>query len=172
MKKKTKIAISVTFAGVLIAGILGIRFMTNQEIAKTEQPSAEEQEVAKESAVSIDINTQREVVPEYVEVNDEETGEKVMAEVQVNEPIEVKSTEPPKKPVSNGDYTNPQAPPAYTEEQTKVEVKKETSKNTSANSSAGKVYIEGFGYVDKAGNTKVQTGTSDGDINKMVGSMD
>jgi len=32
--------------------------------------------------------------------------------------------------------------------------------------------VEGFGYVEKAGKTQVQTGVSDGDINKMIGSMD
>ena len=172
MKKKTKIAITATFAVVLVAGILGVRFLSNQEIANTEQPSTENQEVSNESLVSIDIKTEREMVPEHKEVVDEETGEKVMAEVQINEPIEKKPTTPPEKPVSKGDYTNPEAPPTYTEEQTKVEQKKEPVKSSNSNSSDGKVYVEGFGYVEKAGQTKVQTGVSDGDINKMVGSMD
>lgn len=122
--------------------------------------------------VTIDINTEAPNLPEYKEVKDEETGEIVMAQVQVNEPIESKSTTPPEKPVSNGDYTNPDAPPTYTEEQTKVEQPKKTVNNTSSSSSGGKVYVEGFGYVEKAGKTQVQTGVSDGDINKMIGSMD
>jgi len=122
--------------------------------------------------VTVEINTERAELPKYKEVVDEDTGEKVMAQVQVNEPIEQKSTKPPEKPVAKGDYTNPEAPPTYTEEQTKVEPKKEPVKSSTSSNTAGKVYIEGFGYVEKAGTTKVQTGVSDGDINKMVGSMD
>lgn len=122
--------------------------------------------------VTIEINTDAPNLPEYKEVTDEETGEKVMAQVQVNEPIEPKSTTPPEKPVSKGDYTNPDAPPTYTEEQTKVEQPKKTVNNGNSSNSGGKVYVEGFGYVEKPGKTKVQTGVSDGDINKMIGSMD
>ena len=122
--------------------------------------------------VTVEINTERAELPKYKDVVDEDTGEKVMAQVQVNEPIEQKSTKPPEKPVAKGDYTNPEAPPTYTEEQTKVEPKKEPVKSSTSSNTAGKVYIEGFGYVEKAGTTKVQTGVSDGDINKMVGSMD
>ena len=122
--------------------------------------------------VTVEINTEAPKLPEYKEITDDETGEQVMAQVQVNEPIEPKSTTPPEKPVSKGDYTNPDAPPTYTEEQTKIEQPKKTVNNSNSSSSGGKVYVEGFGYVEKAGKTQVQTGVSDGDINKMIGSMD
>ena len=48
--------------------------------------------------------------------------------------------------------------------------------NNSASSSgaknSGKVYVDGFGYVEAGGSTVSVTGSSDGDINKMVGVMD
>ena len=79
------------------------------------------------------------------------------------------------KPKAEGSYTNPEQPPEYIKEQTVIEEKPKTnvtpnSRKTQA--SSGKVYIDGFGYVEKAGQTKTQTGVSNGDINKMVGSMD
>ena len=174
MKKKAKAAILTLTVTAIIAGIFIVWFLQNAEPKTREQHAAENQSETSETGVTIDIKTRREVIPEYKEVVDEETGEKIMAEVQVNEPIEPKSTTPPEKPVAAGDYTNPEAPPAYTEKQTKVEEKPKSTVNnsSSSNASSGKVYVEGFGYVEKAGETRIQTGVSDGDINKMVGSMD
>ena len=124
--------------------------------------------------VKVDIRKSQEDIPEYREITDEETGETVIAEVQKNEPPETKPTTPPEKPKSEDSYTNPEKPPEYKKEQTVVEKKVETNTETNKKqtSEKGKVYVDGFGYVDKAGETKTQTGVSDGDINKMVGSMD
>ena len=124
--------------------------------------------------VKVDIRKTQEDIPEYREITDEETGETVIAEVQKNEPPETKPTTPPEKPKSEDSYTNPEKPPEYKKEQTVVEKKVETNSETNKKqtSEKGKVYVDGFGYVDKAGETKTQTGVSDGDINKMVGSMD
>lgn len=124
--------------------------------------------------VKVDIRKTQEDIPEYREITDEETGETVIAEVQKNEPPETKPTTPPEKPKSEDSYTNPEKPPEYKKEQTVIEKKVETNSETNKKqtSEKGKVYVDGFGYVDKAGETKTQTGVSDGDINKMVGSMD
>lgn len=124
--------------------------------------------------VKVDIRKTQEDIPEYREITDEETGETVIAEVQKNEPPETKPTIPPEKPKSEDSYTNPEKPPEYKKEQTVVEKKVETNSETNKKqtSEKGKVYVDGFGYVDKAGETKTQTGVSDGDINKMVGTMD
>ena len=84
-----------------------------------------------------------------------------MAEVQINEPIEKKPTTPPAKPKSEGNYTNPEQPPTYTKEQTIIEEKPKNNVTPNSNknqASSGKVYIDGFGYVEKAGQTKTQTG--------------
>ena len=124
--------------------------------------------------VKVDIRKTQEDISEYREITDEETGETVIAEVQKNEPPETKPTIPPEKPKSEDSYTNPEKPPEYKKEQTVIEKKVETNSETNKKqtSEKGKVYVDGFGYVDKAGETKTQTGVSDGDINKMVGSMD
>ena len=124
--------------------------------------------------VKVDIRKTQEDIPEYREITDEETGETVIAEVQKNEPPETKPTTPPEKPKSEDSYTNPEKPPEYKKEQAVIEKKVETNSETNKKqtSEKGKVYVDGFGYVDKAGETKTQTGVSDGDINKMVGSMD
>ncbi len=124
--------------------------------------------------VKVDIRKTQADIPEYREITDEETGETVIAEVQKNDPPETKPTTPPEKPKSEDSYTNPEKPPEYKKEQTVIEKKVETNSETDKKqtSEKGKVYVDGFGYVDKAGETKTQTGVSDGDINKMVGSMD
>ena len=124
--------------------------------------------------VKVDIRKTQEDISEYREITDEETGKTVIAEVQKNDPPEAKPTTPPEKPKSEDSYTNPEKPPEYKKEQTVIEKKVETNSETNKKqtSEKGKVYVDGFGYVDKAGETKTQTGVSDGDINKMVGSMD
>lgn len=44
--------------------------------------------------------------------------------------------------------------------------------NPDSNPPQGKAYVEGFGYVEIGGSTRVTIGYSDGNINKMVGTMD
>lgn len=170
MKKKTKIAL-IGLAAVTAAAISGTVIYRGILPDKPTLVATNDEKEKSNSEVIIDINTEAEDVPEYKEIIDEETGETVTAEVQINEPIEQKSTTSPEKPKSEESYTNSEKPPAYTKEQTVVE--KKTQTNTANQSSTnGKVYVDGFGYVEKAGETKTQTGVSDGDINKMVGSMD
>ena len=68
-------------------------------------------------------------------------------------PPQEKAEKPKEKPVATGDYTNPEKPPVYTEEQTVVkETPKQTNVKTGNNTgtssgakSTGKVYVEGFG---------------------------
>lgn len=169
MKKKTKIAL-IGLTALTAAAISGTVIYQGTLPDKPMAVATEEEKEKSNAEVIIDINTEAEDVPEYKEIVDEETGETVTAEVQINEHIENKSTTPPEKPKSEESYTNSEKPPTYTKEQTVVE--KKTQTNTNQSSASGKVYVDGFGYVEKAGETKTQTGVSDGDINKMVGSMD
>lgn len=174
MKKKTKIALITTVTIVALAAI-GVMIYQGNPPDMSNLVAIENREETEKPEVVIDIRTEREKAPEYKEIVDDESGEKVMAEVQINEPIEKKPTTPPQKPKAEGSYTNPEQPPTYTKEQTVIEEK--TKNNVTPNSNknqaaSGKVYIDGFGYVEKAGQTKTQTGVSNGDINKMVGSMD
>lgn len=169
MKMKTKIAF-IAVVGVLGIGITGIVLSNTKAPESVDSTALENGTESPE--VTVNINSEIQELPEYKEIIDEEIGEKVMAEVQVNEPIEQKSTTPPPKPKADGSDTNPEQPPAYTKEQTVIEEKPKAEKKTNQSEKSGQVYIDGFGYVEKAGQTKTQTGVSDGDINKMVGSMD
>ena len=174
MKKKTTIALITTVAVVALAAI-GVMIYQGNPPDMSKLVAIENREDTEKPEVVIDIRTEREKAPEYKEIVDGESGEKVMAEVQINEPIEKKPTTPPEKPKSEGSYTNPEQPPIYTKEQTVIEEKPKNNVTPNSNknqASSGKVYIDGFGYVEKAGQTKTQTGVSNGDINKMVGSMD
>lgn len=174
MKKKTKIAL-ITVVTLAVLTAVGVMIYQGNPPDMSKLVAIENKEESKEPEVVIDIRTEREKAPEYKEIVDEETGDKVMAEVQINEPIEQKPATPPEKPKSEGSYTNHEQPPTYTKEQTVIEEKPKNNVTPNSNknqSSSGKVYIEGFGYVEKAGQTKTQTGVSNGDINKMVGSMD
>lgn len=169
MRKSIKVTVIALTAAILTGGTLYMcRPKENTEVpdnAITESIPTD---------VKVDIRKTQEDIPEYREITDEETGETVIAEVQKNEPPETKPTIPPEKPKSEDSYTNSEKPPEYKKEQTVVEKKVETNSETNKKqtSEKGKVYVDGFGYVDKAGETKTQTGVSDGDINKMVGTMD
>lgn len=169
MRKSIKVTVIALTAAILTGGTLYMcRPKENTEVpdnAITESIPTD---------VKVDIRKTQEDIPEYREITDEETGETVIAELQKNEPPETKPTIPPEKPKSEDSYTNPEKPPEYKKEQTVVEKKVETNSETNKKqtSEKGKVYVDGFGYVDKAGETKTQTGVSDGDINKMVGTMD
>ncbi len=171
MKKKVKIVCGAT-AGIMAVGIgiAGVWLCQPKAPGMTDLVASENETAS--SGITVNINEQMQELPEYKEITDEETGETVIAEVQVNEPIGQKSTTPPPKPKADGNYTNPEQAPAYAKEQTVIEEKPQAVKKTNQSVKSGQVYIDGFGYVEKAGQTKTQTGVSDGDINKMVGSMD
>lgn len=176
MKKKTKIAL-VTAVTLAVSTAVGVMIYKGNPPNMSKLVASETKVVTEKPEVVIDIRTKREKTPEYTEITDEETGKKVIAEVQINEPIEKKPTTPPEKPKSSESYTNPDKPPSYTKEQTVIEEKVDntpvdTKQSSNQSSGGNKVYIDGFGYVEKAGQTKTQTGVSNGDINKMVGSMD
>lgn len=174
MKKRTKITL-ITVVSLAVLTAVGVMIYQGNPPDMSKLVAIENNEETKMPEVVIDIRTEREKAPEYKEIVDEETGDKVIAEVQINEPIEKKPETPPEKPKAEGSYTNPEQPPEYKKEQTVIEKKPKSNVTSNSNknqASSGKVYIDGFGYVDKAGQTKTQTGVSNGDINKMVGSMD
>ena len=169
MRKSIKITVIALTAVMLTGGTLYMcRPKENTEVSDSTVTESIPTDV------KVDIRKSQEDIPEYREITDEETGETVIAEVQKNDPPETKPTTPPEKPKSEDTYTNPEKPPEYKKEQAVIEKKVETNSETNKKqtSEKGKVYVDGFGYVDKAGETKTQTGVSDGDINKMVGSMD
>lgn len=177
MKKSTKIIGGI----VTIAAIAGVVLMTTsfhtppKKIAKTDETIEEE---SKE--ISVSINTEEQDVKKYEPIVDVETGEEVIAEVQENVPPEPKPEPPKEAPKASGDYKNPNSPPTYTKEQTHVETtannesakQTQTPKNGTKQPNGNKVYVEGFGYVEDSGPAQGKVVHSDGDINKMVGTMD
>lgn len=173
-KKNKKMPFALLYILIVTCGIAGV-WLGQEEVSETESQALPKTE-SRIQEVTVDINTEKKEPVETEEIIDEQTGEKVIAQVQVNEPIKKKEAVPPPKPKAEGSYTNPEKPPTYSKEQTVVKEKPKnnttSSPNKSQSSGSGKVYIDGFGYVEKSGNTKVKTGVSDGDINKMVGTMD
>ncbi len=168
MKKRT--AIITTVVAVTLVCASGVWYFTRP--TDTTQIATESGKESEEQEVVVKINENIEVPKVYTTIVDE-SGEEVVAEVQENAPPEKKPEAPKEKPQATGSYTNPDAPPTYTKEQTVKEEKpkqQQVSQNTSGGGS--KVYIEGFGYVTQGGSTQTKTGQSTGDINKMVGSMD
>lgn len=169
MKKRAKAIV----AGVIVMAVIGTGtawyMLKSEPIIDTPITTSQALE---EQAVTVKINTDTQPIVVYEKIIDEDTGDEVIAEVQRNEPIKAKSTNPPEKPTSKEIYTNPDTPPTYTKEQTVVEEKSKQQNTQNAKSDNGKVYVEGFGYVEQGSSTKTQTGQSTGDINKMVGRMD
>ena len=167
MKRKTKILIGAAAVALVCTG--GVWHFTKQP--HTTQIATESGEESEGQEVVVKINENIEV-PKVYETIVDESGNEVTAEVQENAPPEKKSEPPAEKPKSSGSYTNPEAPPTYTKEQTVIEEKTKQQVSQGTSGTGSKVYIDGFGYVEQGSNTQTKTGQSTGDINKMVGSMD
>jgi len=78
--------------------------------------------------------------------------------------------EPPKeKPKTSDDVTNKNKVPTYPEKEVKPQI--ETPKLGNVNSK-GQMNFPGFGEVEDSGSNKGQNVSSNGDINKQIGTMD
>lgn len=78
--------------------------------------------------------------------------------------------EPPKeKPKTSDDVTNKNKVPTYPEKEVKPQI--ETPKLGNVNSK-GQMNFPGFGEVEDSGANKGQNVSSNGDINKQIGTMD
>ena len=86
----------------------------------------------------------------------ESNQENVQSEYEIEQPEELPKNESPKKQTKPKTQTTPQ-------------VKHNQPQNSQ--SVGNKVYIDGFGYVEPAEPPTAILGTSDGDINKIVGEM-
>lgn len=81
-----------------------------------------------------------------------------------------KTSAPSSKPQAQGSTTNPSQKPSYSSKDTTVS-KSSVPKN--GDKKDGKIYIEGFGWVqNNGGGGSGKTVSGDGDINKQVGQMD
>ena len=112
MKKKIMFTMAVCILAVGIVSVGLFRERKKEALNHTIlEPEWEKQKV------TVAINTDSMMLPEYRKVIDEETGETIIAEVQENIPVQPKPTAPPEKPIAEGDYTNPNTQPIYTDEQ-------------------------------------------------------
>ncbi|MFA9398752.1 MAG: DUF6550 family protein, partial [Clostridiaceae bacterium] len=85
--------------------------------------------------------------------------------------IETKKQDPPQeKPKTNEDITDKNIVPTYDENQVKTQ--EEASPQGGEINEQGQVYMLGFGWIEDSGPNSGQVVTSDGDVNKQVGTMD
>lgn len=108
MRKSIKVTVIALTAVILTGGTL---YMCRPK-ENTEVPDSTVTESIP-TDVKVDIRNIPEDIPEYREITDEDTGETVIAEVQKNDPPEIKPTTPPERPKSEDSYTNPEKPPEY-----------------------------------------------------------
>lgn len=176
MNKKRTILI---IAAVAVIAVCGTWIYLAKAPATEPTPNITDQKPPDEVNVTIN-NADLPTAPE-TEITVDESGKKTENEVQENAPMGAKPPAPKETPKAQGDYTNPDSPPKYTEQETVKEPKKEpakpkaTPKPDTPKQSGGsneKVYVEGFGYVESGGENKGTVMDSDGDIDKMVGTMD
>lgn len=138
----------------------------------------------KEDKVLSDINKVDEVKVEEIKTENEEKAKVPVIDavgstekssqnnvISSNTETAPKKPEPPKeKPKTTDDITNKNKVPTYPEKAVKPQ--KESNPKGGEKNNKGQVYFPGFGWVDDSGANKGETVTSDGDINKQVGTMD
>ncbi len=167
MTKKTKFIIGIASALVIMAICVFImKIGNNANIANVPEtlPTLTSQ------PVTVTIGEDANITAEgNVQINQAETETK--SNVQENVPIPPKPTPPAKKPKAPGAYIDHGAPPAYDPKDTVKETQKSPPGNNNPNI-GNKVYVEGFGYIESSGENHGAVADSNGDINKMVGTMD
>ena len=171
MKKRT--IILSTSAVIILALAIGvaIKFSSQPTVAENK---AEPIPQATQEPVVVNINNAQESTTTEPTAEPTSVPEQAIPQEQENVPIPAKPTAKPNPPKSTGSYTNPDAPPKYSEKETVKEPSKETPQppKESAQDTKGKKYVEGFGYVDIGGPNHEETADAKGDINKQVGNMD
>ncbi len=172
MTRKTKI-LAGTVTVVLIAAIGITAIFYNKPIGSGNVAEQRPQESETPIVVNISDTEQPTAEGSASAGNESDRVGGAITQVQENVPILAKPTATPTPPKTEGSYTNPDAPPVYPEKETVKEPAKQdpTPQNGSTNSK-GQIYVDGFGYVDVGGPNQGKIVDSEGDINKMVGSMD
>lgn len=171
MKKKAIMLSSLAIIVLALAVGIGSRYANKSPIADNNNEGAPQQS---QEPITVNIDSSEpSLMPEPTTEVIYET-EKSIPQEQENVPIPKKPTEKPKPPKATGSYTKPDSHPTYNEQDTVKEPAKETPPpvNESSETANGKIYVEGFGYIEIGGPNQGKIVDSDGDINKQVGSMD
>jgi len=175
VKKNLTVTLLVILAIALGAGLISY-------VNKTTKPKEDKilSDINKVDEVKVDeIKIDHEEKDKVPVINDADNTEKssqnnaVSSNTETSKPEAVpKKPEPPKeKPKTTDDITNKNKVPAYPEKAVKPQ--KESIPKGGEKNNKGQVYVPGFGWVnDEGGGGQGTNVTSDGDINKQVGTMD
>lgn len=165
VKKNLTVTLLVVLAIALGAGLISY-------VNKT--PKNKEDKVLSDINKVDEIKTQNEEKAKVPVINAADSTEKSSQNNVVSSNTETapKKPEPPKeKPKTTDDITNKNKVPTYPEKAVKPQ--KESSPKGGEKNNKGQVYVPGFGWVnDEGGGGQGTNVTSDGDINKQVGTMD
>lgn len=170
VKKNLTVTLLVVLAIALGAGLISY-------VNKTPKNKEDKvlSDINKVDEVKVDeIKTQNEEKAKVPVINAADSTEKSSQNNVVSSNTETapKKPEPPKeKPKTTDDITNKNKVPTYPEKAVKPQ--KESSPKGGEKNNKGQVYVPGFGWVnDEGGGGQGTNVTSDGDINKQVGTMD
>ncbi|PWL55834.1 MAG: hypothetical protein DBY38_00650 [Clostridium cadaveris] len=165
VKKNLTVTLLVVLAIALGAGLISY-------VNKT--PKNKEDKVLSDINKVDEIKTENEEKAKVPVINAADSTEKSSQNNVVSSNTETvpKKPEPPKeKPKTTDDITNKNKVPTYPEKAVKPQ--KESSPKGGEKNNKGQVYVPGFGWVnDEGGGGQGTNVTSDGDINKQVGTMD
>lgn len=170
VKKNLTVTLLVVLAIALGAGL--ISYVNKTPKTKEDKVLSD---INKVDEVKVDeIKTENEEKAKVPVINAADSTEKSSQNNVVSSNTETapKKPEPPKeKPKTTDDITNKNKVPTYPEKAVKPQ--KESSPKGGEKNNKGQVYVPGFGWVnDEGGGGQGTNVTSDGDINKQVGTMD
>ncbi|EKQ55164.1 MULTISPECIES: DUF6550 family protein [Clostridium] len=170
VKKNLTVTFLVVLAIALGAGL--ISYVNKTPKTKEDKVLSD---INKVDEVKVDeIKTENEEKAKVPVINAADSTEKSSQNNVVSSNTETapKKPEPPKeKPKTTDDITNKNKVPTYPEKAVKPQ--KESSPKGGEKNNKGQVYVPGFGWVnDEGGGGQGTNVTSDGDINKQVGTMD
>lgn len=174
-KVKKNILTSVLVVLIIAFGTILVASSTKDHIVKDTQPLVQENKL-------LDIKTEdtKENISPQVKISvidSDKKTEKSIEEKEFNSNTEptkkdnkvIKHETPKEKPKTNDDITNKNKVPTYPEKEVKPQP--QTPKSQESNNK-GQVNFPGFGSVEDGGANKRENVTSNGDINKQVGTMD
>lgn len=169
LKVKKDVLISIFVALILVLGI-GLMCNIHKENKEKDNEILLESNRTKEVKVDdIETDNEKEIKEPVINTDDASTENIKNTETIKKETVPVKPEPPKVKPKTKDDITNKNKVPTYSEKEVKPEA--EIIPKGGDTNSKGQVYFPGFGWVNNSGSNNGQAASSDGDINKQVGTM-
>lgn len=171
-KKNAAVSVLVILALALGTGL--ITYITKGHNAKDSQVITTKHNEVKVNAEKTDKEDQNkntvQAQPSSTENSSQNNAANSNTQTTNLNTVPVKPAQPKVKPKTSDDTTNKDKVPAYSEKETSPQT---TEPSAGETNSKGQIYIPGFGWTDNQGGGSQGTNvTSDGDINKQVGTMD